>query len=923
MVNNSFGLMESLDNGVSPTFFQIIFKQVTCQLTLNMTKFWGVPNMVWYRIENIWQCCLGRYLIVSTFCSICDLYSVVTTILFCKTIIGQKEATLKHLAIKNCEKNTGSKRMTKAYSKISGYDRAHVYVIVSDKKNFHSGERFQKFPDTAGKICWIHVDASRIRKKKFATAFLRKLFDIGFSYKHCNFSRVCLLVKMASKTVTRSSAARPFFLVPTTSKRLLRSLCHYMACFCSLKCTVGKSKVLRLAHPIRQWKFDNLTGPLELHVLGPADRSFRRKKQLHKKKCLKMLLATFFIFCACWLHVRAEIVSTKYGDIEGLVTLYPNASGPFKSVSKFLGVPFSAPPTGELRFKAPQPPREWKPKVYSAKTHGSVCLQFKLSENVIKPFTSNFTFSEDCLYLDIYSPNISLSLPVMVYIHGGGYVLGTAITSPSDILALHGVVVVIIQYRLGPFGFLTTGDSAAPGNYGMLDQVEALKWIKENIENFGGNPSKVTIFGQSAGGSSVGLHLLSPLSRDLFHQAIPESGVDLSPFAIQPTSFGLRFTKELAQKLNCGSSDHYAMVSCMRSKTASDMQKAAESIKFGFVNYLYWAPVVDKNFLHDTPQVLRKKGEFKQVPLVITFTSNEGATFLGDMVNNSLGLMENVDNGVSPTLFKSFLIKKKNADLLADALEFMYTPWPDNSNKYALRSQLVDLIGDNLYFAPSHKVADVHSQVAPVYMYEFAHRAKTSMGADWMGVVHSENVPFDFGVPLLPKFLSLYSPADRNVSLLIMTMYANFARSGDPSVSGVAWEKYNSSHRAYLKVDTSPKLKTSFNSRRMSFWNNYYPKLEQVKFDVNKEVVSGAKDVVTMGTALQVVFALIKECSKMQLATFFLFSACWLHVRAETVSTKYGDIEGLVTSYPNASGRRSNLSANFLAFLSPLHQLES
>ena len=155
----------------------------------------------------------------------------------------------------------------------------------------------------------------------------------------------------------------------------------------------------------------------------------------------------------------------------------------------------------------------------------------------------------------------------------------------------------------------------------------------------------------------MGLHLLSPLSRDLFHQAIPESGVDLSPFAIQPTSFGLRFTKELAQKLNCGSSDHSAMVSCMRRKTASDMQRAAESIKFGFVNYIYWAPVVDKNFLHDTPQVLRKKGEFKPLPLIITFTSNEGATFLGDMVNNSFGLMESVDNGVSPTLFKSFLTK--------------------------------------------------------------------------------------------------------------------------------------------------------------------------------------------------------------------------------------------------------------------------
>ena len=98
----------------------------------------------------------------------------------------------------------------------------------------------------------------------------------------------------------------------------------------------------------------------------------------------------------------------------------------------------------------------------------------------------------------------------------------------------------------------------------------------------------------------------------------------------------------------------------MRSKTASDMQKAAESIKFGFVNYVYWASVVDKNFLHDTPQVLRKKGEFKQVLLIITFTSHEGSAFLGDMVNNSLGLMQSVDNGVSPTLFKSFLIKFAN-----------------------------------------------------------------------------------------------------------------------------------------------------------------------------------------------------------------------------------------------------------------------
>ena len=124
-------------------------------------------------------------------------------------------------------------------------------------------------------------------------------------------------------------------------------------------------------------------------------------------------------------------------------------------------------------------------------------------------------------------------------------------------------------------------------------------------------------------------------------------------------------------------------------------------------------------------------------------------------------------------------------------------------------------------------------------------------------MVHADNKPYDFGIPWLPQFLPDYDTSDRNVSLFIMTIYANFARSGDPSVSGVAWEKYNSSHRAYLKVDTSPELKASFNPRRMSFWNDYYPKLEQVKFDVNIEVVSGAIAVVTKGTIFHVTFALM------------------------------------------------------------------
>ena len=198
-----------------------------------------------------------------------------------------------------------------------------------------------------------------------------------------------------------------------------------------------------------------------------------------------------------------------------------------------------------------------------------------------------------------------------------------------------------------------------------------------------------------------------------------------------------------------------------------------------------------------------------------------------------------------------FLILRNTAGLIGDALEFMYTPWPDNSDKYALRSQLVDLVGDYLFFAPSHKVADIHSKVAPVYMYEFAHKSmNVSLGTEWMGVAHGDNVDYDFGVPFLP--IRPYSATDRNVSLFIMTMYANFARSGDPSASGVTWERFNSSHRAYLRIDANPKMAASFYPRRMAFWNDYYPKLEQVKFDTKKEVVSGANTSVAMGIFLHI-----------------------------------------------------------------------
>ena len=395
--------------------------------------------------------------------------------------------------------------------------------------------------------------------------------------------------------------------------------------------------------------------------LAEGAGNFRKKlamKAYASRRSMSVALLAAFIFLACLplVHTCTVTVSIKYGKIEGLVHPYPEAPGQFKAVNTFLGIPFASPPTNELRFKETKPPKEWKPNVHQAKKHGNICLQKRGDDSFISDvFGQKVSYSEDCLYLDVYSPSITSSLPVMFYIHGGAYQLGTAIIYPSDILALKGVVVVIIQYRLGPFGFLTTDDSASPGNYGMLDQVEALKWVKENIAKFGGNPDKVTIFGQSAGGSSVSLHLLSPLSKGLFHQVIAESGVDLSTFAIRPRSVENSPSEKLAKELNCPINDSYTMVACIRNRRAEDVQRAAEKIGKQILDFstgkLNWAPVVDNNFLHDIPQKLRQKGNFTKVPLIIGFTSNE-ASFFVDL------LLRKFDNIVSLRDVFNSLIEK-------------------------------------------------------------------------------------------------------------------------------------------------------------------------------------------------------------------------------------------------------------------------
>ncbi|XP_010144093.1 PREDICTED: putative inactive carboxylesterase 4, partial [Buceros rhinoceros silvestris] len=335
------------------------------------------------------------------------------------------------------------------------------------------------------------------------------------------------------------------------------------------------------------------------------------------------LLCTFFcgiafITCGAEGQDGAEPeVTIALGRLKGRQT---NVKGTDRLVNVFLGIPFAKAPVGSLRFSPPEPPEPWN-DLRDATSHPPLCPQdpsmMKIAEKNYKEKHIPFRTSEDCLYLSVYSPagsNKKDKLPVMVWIHGGSFVFGGASRYDGSALsAYENVVVVIIQYRLGLLGFFSTGDEHARGNWGFLDQVAALRWIQENIEHFGGDPGSVTLFGVSAGSCSVFAHVLSPLSKGLFHKAISESGILIPSDEEILLSTDL---KKIASIFNCETSSSLSVINCLRNQEANDIVLNTTEISF-------LPLVLDGVFLHKSPEDILAGKEFNAVPLMIGITNNE------------------------------------------------------------------------------------------------------------------------------------------------------------------------------------------------------------------------------------------------------------------------------------------------------------
>ena len=394
----------------------------------------------------------------------------------------------------------------------------------------------------------------------------------------------------------------------------------------------------------------------------------------------------------------------------------------------------------------PVPPKPWT-DVKNVTHDTTSCAQWKNP----KPGES-----EDCLYLDVTTPhdvtNSSTPLPVMMFIHGGGFRHGSKNGGDGRPLASHNVIVVSVNYRLGPLGFLSTGDSSIPGNFGMLDQISAMKWVQANIAAFGGDPSRVTIFGTSAGGSAVSMHILSPLSKGLFARAIMESSVASTSREVPPPMLPTTL-KEVSlgvgHLLGCGQTPGVAFRACLQKQSLRDFFNATGIAERTDHSSGPWRPTIETvfGFMPDYPLRLRHRGEFAHdVDTIRGFCSQEQGGAVRDSDND--GLTREEFRRAAALQLRDF--PYLNSSKYVGLLEQVYLE--NVTDPFEIRSRTIQMRSDYTYILPivtevQHAKRRNHAN-SNTFMYNFNYRASFTKQPAWQGVTHTKEKQFVWGIRL-------------------------------------------------------------------------------------------------------------------------------------------------------------------------------
>ncbi len=534
-----------------------------------------------------------------------------------------------------------------------------------------------------------------------------------------------------------------------------------------------------------------------LTILGGEEKMSRR--------LLLCVLLGLSALAGCSGKQEGPVVQTAQGEVQGFIK---------EGVHLFYGIPYAAPPVGDLRWKAPQAPASWQ-GVRAATKAPPQCFQYMLYMQ---------RGQEDCLFLNVATPDTKPAKPkpVMVWFHGGGFIGGDGLEgTPLRRLAARGdVVVVSMQYRVGALGFLAhpalsvesekAGNPHASGNYGLMDQQAALRWVRNNIAAFGGDPKNVTIFGESAGGMSVCAHLASPVSKGLFQQAIIESGPCFGHNANLPAAE--KQGEWLAIRAGCeGRGD---LLQCLRSKKPEEILQALPNdpaFVFGEGSFGVWGPVTDGYILPESIQKSFQTGHFNRVPVINGNNDDEG----------TLMVMFSHEYRFKPLKAEDY--EKRIRYLVGDnqaIIDKVKARYP--LEKYVdPGAALSEVLGDSYMACSIHQISDLLSKWTPVYAYTFTYPDAKFILPEMrkLGAFHSAELQFVFHAPM-NWFRSHFSGDELNLANNMMDYWSQFAHTGNPNAEKhLVWPLYSDNQKQMM---FDRQLSISNNSKREAcdFWHS-------------------------------------------------------------------------------------------------------
>ncbi|XP_005106121.1 cocaine esterase-like [Aplysia californica] len=527
---------------------------------------------------------------------------------------------------------------------------------------------------------------------------------------------------------------------------------------------------------------------------------------------------------------RPSTVKTQFGEVSGVLSTVNGTQ-----ILQFLGLPFAKPPVGQRRFAAPEPPEKWT-GIRDGSHFGNECLQNYLTSRAYE----NRTRGEDCLNLNIYSPSTSTNsapLPVMVWIHGGNYYIGAGSRYDGSALAAKDVIVVTLNYRLDVFGFLSSEDNVIPGNYGLLDQLQALKWVKENIADFGGDPHQVTVFGESSGSGATSLLVLSPLSKGLFHRAIMQSGVSLSPWVVDHPAVRMSpriMTNLIGGLVGCTQWDAHKRLACLRRVDAEFLHDATRNVTWNADAGTVMSPRVENVFgvLPDLPVRMLARGEFNKVDTIHGYTADEEGGTISDPDNNGLTRDEFRKNLLSA--FRPYAFTDQ--DNLIREMANLYLG--NSSDPFYIRAQTLRARSDfSVIGATLNEIQMIVNKDSTKkhYLYNFKYRPSFSYAPNYQNATHFQDVSFVFGVDLKASQLlgGVPNDADRAVSDQVLTMWTNFAKTGDPTSpmpqNAMKWGVFTKASPKFITIDSASFVSVFKDFKYSDFYRKITQKLDTVE----------------------------------------------------------------------------------------------